>query len=320
MAGGPSTPELCAAVSQAGGLGFLAGGYRTAAALAADIAAVRAMTARPFGVNVFVPSPLPRPEEATATARWVGDLRERYGELIGEPRYDDDGWQAKLELLEREAVHCVSFTFGAPPPDVADRLRAAGSRVWVTATTLREAQQAGEGRTVDALVLQGVEAGGHRASWVDSTQAEHLSTLVLLRLVAAQSQLPLVATGGLADRRGVAAALAAGASSVQVGTAFMRAPEAGTHPAHKAALAQDIPTALTRAFSGRLARGLRNRFLEQHSTGAPIAYPQIHHATSPLRAAARANGDTGAFNLWAGQAHRLALGLPAAEIVARLTP
>jgi len=136
--------------------------------------------------------------------------------------------------------------------------------------------------------------------------------------VTAEIDLPLVAAGGIGDGAAVAAVLAAGASAAQIGTVFLPAPEAGTHPAHRAALAAERPTALTRAFSGRLARGLVNRFLVEHGSDAPSAYPHVHHATSPIRAAARDRGDADGFNLWAGQAHRLAKELPAAEIVRRL--
>jgi nitronate monooxygenase len=169
----------------------------------------------------------------------------------------------------------------------------------------------------DALVLQGVEAGGHRASFADK-DAEELSVLALLRLLAGAIDVPLVAAGGIADGAAVAAVIAAGASAAQVGTAFLRAPEAGTNPAHRAALATDMPTALTRAFTGRLARGLVNRFLREHSDAAPSAYPHIHHVTAPIRATARERGDADGFNLWAGQTHLLAKEMPAGEIVATL--
>jgi nitronate monooxygenase len=138
------------------------------------------------------------------------------------------------------------------------------------------------------------------------------------RPAATEIELPLVAAGGIGDGAGVAAVLAAGAAAAQVGTAFLRAPEAGTNPAHRAALAAETPTALTRAFTGRLARGLVNRFLLEHSEAAPPAYPQIHHATAPVRAAARERRDAEGFNLWAGQTHRLAMERPAAEIVPML--
>jgi nitronate monooxygenase len=153
----------------------------------------------------------------------------------------------------------------------------------------------------------------------DRVGAEPLGILALTRLAARALDLPLIAAGGLGDGPAVAAVLAAGAAAAQLGTAFLRVPEAGTHPAHKAALATEAPTALTRAFTGRLARGLVNRFLLDHDAAAPVAYPHIHHATAPLRAAARAAGDADGFNLWAGQAHALAEELPAAEILSRFT-
>jgi nitronate monooxygenase len=187
----------------------------------------------------------------------------------------------------------------------------------VTVTDVDEAREA-EGAGADALVVQGIEAGGHRASFVDREEAEGLGLLALIRLVAATVRVPLVATGGIADGAGVAAVLAAGASAAQIGTAFMLATEAGTHPAHRKALGAGTPTALTRAFTGRQARGLVNRFLADHAGEAPVAYPHIHHVTAPIRAAARERGDADGFNLWAGQAHRLATENPAAEIVETL--
>ena len=319
LAGGPSTPALAAAVSEAGGLGFLAGGYLEAEAMRADIRSLREQTTAPFGVNVFVPGSPEVDEEAVHA--YVERLRvhesDRYGVEPGEPRFDDDDWDAKLRVLAEERVPVVSFTFGCPSSEVIASLAAAGCEVWVTVTDLAEgriAQAAG----ADALVLQGSEAGGHHASFVDRDGGEHLSVLTLTRLVAGTIDLPLIAAGGLGDGPAVAAVLAAGAAAAQLGTAFLRAPEAGTNPAHKAALAAETPTALTRAFTGRLARGLVNRFLLEHSAAAPLAYPHVHHATAPIRAAARRLGDADGFNLWAGQAHSLAEELPAAEIVAKL--
>jgi nitronate monooxygenase len=168
----------------------------------------------------------------------------------------------------------------------------------------------------DVLVVQGSEAGGHQGSWVDEDRGR-LRTLELLPAITAAVDLPLVATGGIADAVGTRAALKAGASAVQAGTAFLLAPEAGTHPAHREAVASADSTAFTRAFTGRLARGIVNRFMEEHPD-APIAYPHVHHATAPLRAAARESGDGGGFNLWAGEAHQLAVARPAAETVRSL--
>jgi nitronate monooxygenase len=319
LAGGPSTPTLAAAVSDAGGLGFLGGGYLTAERLHDDCHKLRAITSAPFGVNLFAPGH--REVDELALRAYLERLRtdaERYGVQLGMPRFDDDGWQNKLRLLQQEPVPVVSFTFGCPPPEVIGALRACGSEVWVTVTDVAEARAA-QRAGADALVLQGLEAGGHRAAWSDRHEGEELSTLVLLRLVASELDLPLVATGGIADGAAVAAVLAAGAAAAQIGTAFLRAPEAGTNPAHREALATESPTAVTRAFTGRRARGIVNRFLLDHTEHAPAAYPHVHHATAPLRAEARRRGDADGFNLWAGQAHRLADDKPAAEIVATLS-
>jgi nitronate monooxygenase len=319
LAGGPSTPALAAAVCEAGGLGLLAAGYLSADRMRDDIRALRARTTAPFGVNMFVPG---EPDvDERAVAAYVERLRAteatRYGTEVGEPRFDDDDWDAKLRTLAEENVPVVSFTFGCPAAEVVASLRDAGSEVWVTVTSPAEARIA-QAAGADALVLQGIEAGGHRASFVDRDGAEGLGLLALIRLVADASELPLVAAGGVADGAALAAVLTAGAAAAQLGTAFLRAPEAGTNPAHKAALATETPTALTRAFTGRLARGLVNRFLLTHSGAAPAAYPHIHHATAPIRAAARERADADGFNLWAGQAHALAKELPAGEIVASL--
>ena len=312
LAGGPSTPALAAAVSDAGGSGFLAAGYRSPDALGEEVAALRALTDAPFGVNLFVPG-APAADPAAVRAHV-----DRLGPDAGEPRFDDDGWAAKLALLRAAPVAAVSFTFGCPAPEVVAGLRAVGTEVWVTVTDPDEAR-IGRDAGADALVLQGVEAGGHRGTFVDRPGSEGLGLLALLRLVAAADLgLPLVAAGGIGDGAAVAAVLAAGAAAAQLGTAFLLAPEAGTHPEHRRAITGDAPTALTRAFTGRLARGIVNGFMTAHPD-APVGYPEIHHATAPLRAAARERGDADGFNLWAGEAHALARELPAAEIVRTLS-
>ena len=269
------------------------------------------MGERRFGVNVFVPSP--RAADDEAVRRYV----ERLGPGAGEPRWDDDGWEEKLSLLRAEPPAVVSFTFGCPAPAVLASLREAGSEAWVTVTRPAEARAAATAGA-RGLVLQGTEAGGHSAVFDDTAGAEPFSTLTLIRLVAAEGLgLPLVAAGGIVDGPGIAAVLAAGAVAAQLGTAFMLCPEAATNPAHREALSSERPTALTRAFSGRIARGVENRFMRDHPD-APSAYPHIHHATSPMRAAARERGDADGFNLWAGQTHRLATEMPAGELIAIL--
>jgi nitronate monooxygenase len=312
MAGGPSTVELAAAVADAGGLGFVAAGYRSAEDVRADLLELRG---RPFGVNLFVPGP--NGVDSEAVAEYVRGL----GDGAGSPHWDDDAWQQKLDVLrDEEPVPVVSFAFGCPPMCEVRALRAHGSEVWVTVTSLAEARAA-VAAGASALVLQGVEAGGHRGVWVDGGPDERLPLLSLLRLVASAGlSVPLIAAGGVADAAGVAAVLDAGAAAAQVGTAFLLADEAGTNPAHRAALARpDARTGLTRAFTGRLARGIVNRFMEEHPD-APVAYPHIHHATAPLRAAARRDRDADGFNLWAGEAFPLAVARPAAETVRALAP
>jgi nitronate monooxygenase len=317
LAGGASTPALAAAVSGAGGLGFLATGYKTPAAARAELEDLRRRTAQPFGVNLFVPSPAGGDAaEVDRYARGLSAEAERYGAQLGTPRHDDDAWDEKLALAEEARVAIVSFTFGCPDATTVERLRAAGAAVWVTVTTASEAVAAAAAGA-DALVVQGVEAGGHRGSFDDAAPGD-VGLLVLLQLVRAAVELPLVAAGGIATGPAIAAVLAAGASAAQLGTALMLAPEAGTSAPHRAALRADAPTALTRAFSGRTARGIVNRFLREHSTGAPAAYPEIHHLTAPVRAAARERGDAEALNLWAGQAYPLSAEEAAGELVRRL--
>jgi nitronate monooxygenase len=319
LAGGPTTPELAAAVSNAGGLGFLAAGYLTSAALQDKIARARALTQAPLGINVFVPGTPSGTGAVTGYAAALAADAARAGTELGEPRYEDDDWAAKLAVLTADPLPVTSFTFGCPAPEVIRALQDAGSEAWVTITTPAEAQQAAEAGA-DVLVVQGNEAGGHRSSFRDDPAADPsgIGLLVLLQLVRARTSLPMVAAGGLSTGAAVAAVLAAGASAAQLGTAFLRSPEAGTPAVHRAAIAGGAGTAMTRAFTGRLARGIRNQFLDEHSHDAPAAYPEVHHLTAPLRAAGRAAGNPEVVNLWAGQAHELSRDLPAAELVAVL--
>jgi nitronate monooxygenase len=309
MGGGPSTPALAAAVGEAGGLGFLAAGYKPVEAVRADIEALRALTDHPFGVNLFAP-PAPAADDVAPFAARLEAEAERYGAPVGDAWHDDDGWATKLDLLEELDVPVVSFTFGCPAPEVLARF----SEAWVTVTKPDEAQAAtAAGAT--ALLVQGVEAGGHRGGFDDGAPGD-IGILALLQTIDAD--LPLIAAGGIASGRGVAAVLAAGASAAALGTAFMLCPEAATAPAHREAIAGDGDTALTRAFTGRLARGVVNRWMREHEPAAPSAYPDVHHLTAKIRAAAREQGDADGFHLWAGQAHALATAEPAGDLVRRL--
>jgi nitronate monooxygenase len=306
MAGGPTTPALVAAVSNAGGLGILAGGYKAADAVVAEITETRRGTTRAFGLNLFVPG------APTDAAVYCDRLRAE-GIDTGVPRWDDDDWDAKLQAAE--GVPVVTFTFGCPSREVVDRLRSSGSAVVVTVTTPDEADRAGD---VDGLLLQGAEAGGHRGSWADDEDPP----LPLLELLAVtRDDVPRWAAGGLMTRADVDQVLGAGAAAAVLGTAFLLCPEAGTGPTHRAAL-QDprfTETALTRAFTGRTARGLVNGFLREHPD-APRGYPEIHHVTRPMRQRAAAEGDADRLHLWAGTGWQLARAVPAAQLVADLTP
>ena len=317
LGGGPGTPELTAAVCDAGGLGFLASAYLSAENTGEQIDATRRLTRRPFGVNVFSKGPGPTDESAYRDyADRLGEWARSRGVEVGRPRYDDDDFEAKIELLLRDPVPVVSFTFGCPSAAVLERLRSAGSEVWVTVTSPAEADEACAAGA-DALIIQGAEAGGHRGSFADREELPVYGVLALLQLVGAGRDVKLIASGGIATGRGLAAALAAGASAAQLGTAFMLCPEAGTSPAHREALRSDRQTSLTRAFTGRLARGIENEFMTEHEA-APIAYPEIHHLTAPLRRSARESGNASLINLWAGETHRLAREAPAADVVREL--
>jgi len=315
MAGGPSTVALALAVCRAGGLGFLAAGYQQPEALREQIVGLRDATDAPFGVNLFLPTTPTRANAGLdAYLDELVDEAARQQVPLGAPRYSDDAWETKLDVVVHERPAVASFTFGCPPAAAIERLQRADVAVWVTVTNPDEAERA-QAAGADALVVQGVEAGGHRGGFTDGEDDDGSGLLALLRVIAHATAIPLVASGGIADGAAVAAVLCAGASAAQLGTALMLCPEAGTSPAQRSLLAQRAPTRLTRAFSGRQARGIVNRFLLEHSATAPAAYPEIHHATSPVRAAARHRGDTDAFNLWAGQAHELAQERPAGEIV-----
>ena len=330
MAGGPSTPSLVTAAARAGGFGFLAGGYQKAAALRADMEAVRAAGTAAFGVNLFVPgAPASDPG---AVASYVASLRQEAarsaagaepgggaGVEPGEPAWDDDGWADKISLLLEEPPASVSFSFGCPPPDVAAEFRRRGTLVGITVTSAAEAALAADAGA-DCLIVQGREAGAHSGTFTADHPADLRPGLLdLLAEVTAVTDLPLVGAGGLADAGGVGAAIAAGATAVSLGTAFLRCPESGAHPLHKAALADPrrTATAITRAFSGRPARALVNRFVLDHPD-APAGYPEINNATRPLRAAAAAAGDPDAMSLYAGHGFRAASDRPAGEIIDEL--
>ena len=318
MAGGPSTPALTAAVADAGGYGFVAAGYLSAEGLREAIATTRTLTGAPFGVNLFVPSP---PGDPGDVARYAAALQpevKRLGVALGEPRWEDDAYDAKLDVVELARVHLVSFTFGCPTPQIIERLHRAGLQVAVTVTSALEAQLAADAGT-DLLTVQGTEAGGHQGSFADLA-ANHRPLLSLLAQIRETTDVPMIGTGGVMTGRDAAAVLGAGAIAVQLGTALLCTPQAGTSALHRQALLDGrcTDTILTRAYSGRFARGLVNRFALEHDGLAPPADPEVHHLTRPLRAAATQAGDASVPNLWAGTGWRQLTTGPAATIIRRI--
>ncbi len=321
MAGGPGTPELVVAAARAGGLGFLAAGYRTAAALAEQISRVRESSI-PFGVNVFAPNPVP--VDLAAFHRYALAIRHEADQFDLDladdiPIEDDDHWRDKIDVLLADPVPVVSFTFAVPDRGVVADLRRAGSIVVQTVTSADEALLALDAG-VDALAVQASAAGGHWGTFTPDQPPAAVPLVELLAQVRRAVNLPLVAAGGLATPDDVAAVLDAGADAAMLGTVLLRTEESGASAAHQAALADPGrgDTVMTRAFTGRPARALRNRFVDRYDALAPAGYPAIHHLTSPLRKSATAAGDPELVNLWAGTGYRHASVEPAAELLTHL--
>ncbi|HET9877202.1 MAG TPA: nitronate monooxygenase [Mycobacterium sp.] len=323
MAGGPGTPALAAAISNAGGLGFIAGGYRTPGQLADDIGAARALTTGPLGVNLFVPQP------SVADMILLDDyavrleqLADHYGVAVGRPRpdEDDDCWPEKLEVVADVRPTVVSFTFGTPQPEDLEMLRELRILTLVTVTSAYEAGIA-IGHGADGLVVQGPDAGAHRGTFAPDVPPGIESLSELLEAIGhAHGEVPLVAAGGLGTADDVAGVLRRGAVAAQVGTALLLCDEAGTNPTHRAALQNPefTKTIVTSAFSGRYARSLENDFTRNFDVGAPLGYPEVNHMTAPIRAAAAAMEDPHGTSLWAGTGYRSARPGPAADIIAGL--
>lgn len=317
MAEGPSTPAMTAAAAQAGGMGFLAAGYKSPELLAEQVAATRAATDRPFGVNLFVPGPTADLDAAAAYRESLLPLAARLGVDLPEPHQDDDAWAAKLDLLTDDPVPVVSFTFGCPPAAAVARLHAVGSACWATVTSGAEARQA-EAAGADALVVQGPGAGGHRGVFDPLAPAPTTPLAELVDEVRTASGLPIVVAGGLTSPAEVQRWVETGLT-VSAGTAFLDAAEAGTSPVIRPALHDErfTATALTRAFSGRLARGLVNDFMRSHED-APASYPAVNQVTGPIRGQGFRTGDEQVVSLWAGTSWREARPGTTAEIYDRL--
>ncbi|AEJ43045.1 NAD(P)H-dependent flavin oxidoreductase [Alicyclobacillus acidocaldarius] len=328
MAGGPSTPELVAAVSDAGGLGFLGVGYLSPEETRAAIRRVRALTDAPFGVNVFIPEDPKGDANHTIMA-----MKTWLREWLDDPALADEidgidphmptlaAFEAQVDVILEERVPILSFTFGCPDADTIRWWKAAGACVIGTATTPEEAaalEQAG----CDAVIAQGYEAGGHRGSFLPIDETRLIGTMALVPQVVDRVRIPVIAAGGVMDGRGIVACLALGAIAVQMGTSFLVTDESGAHPAYKRAVMEwrDRGTALTRSFSGRPARGIRNAFMEAvERAGIQVPpYPLQNTLTQPIRRRAAVLGDAERMSLWAGQGYPMAKPMPAAKRVQEL--
>ena len=325
MAGGATTPALVSAVSEAGALGFLGAAYLSPDQIADAARAVRARTSRPFGINLFAPiEPTPVPRDATraldALAPYHAELHLDAPAVPTRTRHDFD---AQLEaVLDIEPV-AFSFTFGLVPQRAMQSLASRGAVILGTATTVEEAV-ALERAGVDAIIAQGSEAGAHRGTFGSAGfAAAMIGTIALVPQIVDAVRLPVIASGGIMDGRGIAAALALGAAGVQLGTAFLTTEESGIPAAYKDAIlaARETDTRVTNVFSGRAARGIVNRFMEEVEARGPAAnlgYPTQNALTRPLRTEAARQNRAEFLSLWAGQGVRMARHEHAGELVRRL--
>ncbi|WP_430441689.1 NAD(P)H-dependent flavin oxidoreductase [Shinella sp.] len=322
---GSTGAEMAIAVSRAGGLGSLPSALLSVEQVQAALTDIRTATDRPVNVNFFAHTP--PAENAAADAAWKQGLSGYYLEAglnpampipaTGRAPFDD----AYCRVVETVRPEVVSFHFGLPEAGLLARVRATGAKIISSATTVAEAVWL-EAHGVDAVIAMGFEAGGHRGSFLTDIMAAQVGTMALVPQVVDAVKVPVIAAGGIADGRGVAAALMLGASAVQVGTAYLFTPEARMNPFHKAAMAtaRDDNTALTNLFTGRPARGIFNRLMREIGPMSDLApaFPTAGGALAPIRAKAEAAGRDDFTNLWSGQAARLARALPAGELTTKL--
>lgn len=323
MAGGATTPELVAAVSNAGGLGTLGAGYMSPEQLRQTIHAIQRLTDAPFAVNLFIS------DDTFLSAEnidYMNHFLDRYREELGigeEPDIDLalPAFSEQLAVIIEEQVPVFSSTFGVPSQAVIEILRDRGIIVLGTATTVKEARLLEE-QAVDMIVAQGSEAGGHRGTFNGDFAAAQIGTMALVPQIADHVHVPVIAAGGIMDGRGTMAAITLGAEGVQLGTAFLSCQESGAHAGHKEAVlhSTDESTVVTRAFSGKPARGIRNYMLQDFEAKqvAPLPYPVHNQLTKDIRRAAKEQNHTGYMSLWAGQAAALSRRQSAAVLVQRI--
>ncbi|RKQ34596.1 NAD(P)H-dependent flavin oxidoreductase [Oceanobacillus halophilus] len=315
MAGGITTEQLVAAVSNHGGLGMIGAGYMSSESLKTLIREVKKSTEQPFGVNVFVPDEFEVSQQDVNAAKQT--LQPYQNELdIQQPEVQlpkvTDAFQTyhdQIQIIIDEKVPICSFTFGIPSKEMMEKLKQHGVTVVGTATTVKEAQEI-EKLGMDAVVAQGSEAGGHRGNFLSQTEKSLIGTMSLVPQVADAVEIPVIAAGGIMDRRGLKASICLGALGVQMGTAFLTCVESGVHPLHKKTLLQSTEeeTTLTRAFSGKWARGINNRYIQEMKKNEEKlpAFPVLNVLTQPIRKAAASQNKIEFMSLWSGQSPRLA--------------
>lgn len=325
MAGGITTPELVAAVSNAGGLGSLASGYMTPENLRETIQKTKQLTERPFAVNVFVPEDdevhVSRDEIEEASKQlhpFYEELGMNHPEL---PSNVEEPFEALIEIIIEEKIPVVSFTFGIPSEKIITKLKETGAFVIGTATTVNEAihlEKAG----MDAIVAQGSEAGGHRATFSTSFEQALVGSMALIPQVVDHITVPVIAAGGIMDARGLLAAKVLGASAVQLGTAFLTCEESGTNPIYQETILESFEdsTVVTNVFSGKPARGIHNYFIEKMNDDDDIIlpYPYQNALTQPLRKEAGKQQNIQFMSLWAGQGARLSQKTSAENFIKKL--
>lgn len=324
MAGGPSTPQLAAAVSNAGGLGMLAASYLNADQLSEQVQQTRELTERPFGVNLFCPAdPNDNPTNAEALLKdyrlALAPLGREYGlNLLNDELVLPDHFHSLLDWLLANPVPVVTFTFGCPSAEQIEQLQTVSTYVGVTVTNPQDAALAAQAG-VDFLCVQGPNAGGHQSTFRVQDEVNQLPLSQLIPAIQAVTNLPLVAGGGVGSNQDVQSILALGVEAVQVGTLFLLSDEAGTSQAHRDALQSGIAeTQLTRVYTGRPARAIVNDYVAEFDALAPAVYPQMHYLTAPLRAKAKDAGAWQHVNAWAGAGFSHAQTKPVAEIISNL--
>jgi len=325
MAGGVTTSKLVAEVSNSGGLGMIGAGYMTPIQIRDQIQEIKHLTSSPFGINLFVPNAFDVTDEEVMSAnQTLHPIRERLNlpqpDSIEIPKFDhvNETFMEQIKVVIEEKVPICSFTFGIPSREVMIQLKQSNIILMGTATTVKEAVE-NENAGMDIVVVQGSEAGGHRGNFIESDQESLVGLMSLIPQVVDHVSIPIISAGGIMDGRGLMASLCLGAQGVQMGTAFLTCIESGAHQLHKDAIlnSDEDSTVLTRSFSGRWARGLKNQFISEmykNEKTLPV-FPIQNTLTQDIRKYSAAQNNQDFMSLWSGQSPRLAKCQPVATLI-----